>query len=69
MNETYERSASGLLINTDNAPYQHIVDRRAMNKRMQNLESTVGGIANSLNQILEMIQRADESKRERSKED
>lgn len=69
MSDRYMRNESGLCINTDNAPYNHIMDRRAINARIQRLESDVGGIANSISQLIDMIQRGDKKKLERSEED
>ncbi len=69
MSQGYQKTPEGLCINTDNAPYQHILNRRALDTRIQNLERDVGGIANSINTIIDMIQRADRKKLERSEED
>jgi hypothetical protein len=69
MNELYLKTPEGLCINTDNAPYQHILDRRQLNKRFQKLESEVGGIANSISQLIDMIQRSDQMKFQRNEED
>lgn len=68
MTEEYTRNDSGMCINTNTAPYHHILDRRSMSKRIQKLEGDVGGIANSINTLIDMIQRADNKKLERNEE-
>lgn len=69
MDDKYLRNDTGLCINTDSAPYQHILDRRQINERFKNLESEVGGIANSINTLIDMIQRGDKKKLVRNEED
>jgi hypothetical protein len=65
MQDRYIRNDSGMCINTDNAHYQHILNRRQVDARIARLEGEVGGIANSLNTIIEMMTRAEQLKLDR----
>ncbi len=52
---SYERDASGVIINTDDTLYRSIVSLRESKKQRDQLEAEVTGLKNELTQIKEML--------------
>ena len=52
---SYERDASGVIINTDDTLYRSIVSLRESKKQRDQLETEVTGLKNELSQIKEML--------------